>query len=123
MDKIKVCPEGSILNLETNRCNKIKANKAKKICPEGSILNIETNRCNKIKCGSKLDEAKKEIKELKKQIKELQIKPNVKPAMIKDKTKPSIDTMLKNYKGKFGNNMDNLKKAIETYRAKKNLIK
>jgi hypothetical protein len=60
--KKKICPEGSILNPLTNRCNKIKKAPApknkilkemiiqkKKICPEGSILNPITNRCNKIK--------------------------------------------------------------------------
>ena len=44
----KICPEGKILNLKTNRC--IKKNiKTKKICPEGKILNLKTNRCIKKK--------------------------------------------------------------------------
>jgi DNA polymerase/3'-5' exonuclease PolX len=42
----KICPEGKILNLKTNRC--IKNNiKTKKICSEGKILNLKTNRCIK----------------------------------------------------------------------------
>jgi DNA ligase 1 len=47
----KQCPKGSFLNLETNRCNKIKknTNTKNKICPPGKILNPTTNRCNKIK--------------------------------------------------------------------------
>jgi len=57
----KICPEGTVLNPKTNRCNKIKETKIKvpkikdtkikvpKICPEGTVLNPKTNRCNKIK--------------------------------------------------------------------------
>jgi len=47
----KECPEGKILNLKTNRCNKIKT---KKECPKGLKLNLKTNRCNKIKNDIKL---------------------------------------------------------------------
>ena len=46
MSKIKICPEGKILNPKTNRCIK---NKTVKICPEGKILNLKTNRCIKNK--------------------------------------------------------------------------
>jgi len=58
----KICPEGTVLNPKTNRCNKIKVHKepkvkvpkepkvkVPKICPEGTVLNPKTNRCNKIK--------------------------------------------------------------------------
>ena len=45
---LKICPEGKILNLKTNRC--IKNNiKRKKICIDGKILNLKTNRCIKNK--------------------------------------------------------------------------
>tara|TARA_B110000003_G_C16628610_1_gene525797 strand:- start:1023 stop:2117 length:1095 start_codon:yes stop_codon:yes gene_type:complete len=44
----KVCPEGKILNLKTNRCIK-NTIKTKKICPDGKILNLKTNRCIKNK--------------------------------------------------------------------------
>ena len=44
----KICSEGKILNLKTNRC--IKNNiKTKKICLDGKILNLKTNRCIKNK--------------------------------------------------------------------------
>ena len=48
----KICPDGTILNVKTNRCNKIKS-KPKKICPDGTILNVKTNICNKIKSKPK----------------------------------------------------------------------
>ena len=57
-ETVKKCPEGKILNTNTNRCIKIKksneTNKTlntqiKKECPEGKILNPNTNRCIKIK--------------------------------------------------------------------------
>jgi len=47
-EKIKVCEEGSFLNEETDRCNKIKEENQERKCENGYFLNIETNRCNKI---------------------------------------------------------------------------
>ena len=54
LKKNKVCPEGQILSIATNRCIKIKPQKVPKVkepktCPEGQTLNIATNRCIKIK--------------------------------------------------------------------------
>jgi hypothetical protein len=44
----KKCPEGSVLNPQTKRCNKTrKLGVPSKKCPEGSELNPSTNRCNK----------------------------------------------------------------------------
>ena len=52
----KICPPGKVLNLKTNRCNKIKPTKTlkrrmlvRKDCPPGSVRNPQTGRCNKIK--------------------------------------------------------------------------
>lgn len=57
----KVCPPGKILNLITNRCNKVKTvknvklekkaktTKREKECPPDKMLNILTGRCVKIK--------------------------------------------------------------------------
>ena len=40
----KTCPEGSVLNEKTGRCNKKKSIKR---CPQGSVRNKKTGRCNK----------------------------------------------------------------------------
>ena len=52
----KICPPGKVLNLKTNRCNKIKPSKTakrqmlvRKECPPGSVRNPQTGRCNKLK--------------------------------------------------------------------------
>ena len=57
--KTKICPEGKILNLKTNRCIK---NKKTKICPEGKILNLKTNRCIKNKKNDIIKSNKKIMK-------------------------------------------------------------
>lgn len=53
----KTCQAGYFLNEETDRCNKIKEEKAKQVendektekkCNDGYFLNTQTNRCNKI---------------------------------------------------------------------------
>ena len=57
---IKDCPPGSIRNIETGRCNKVKeckpgysinpkTGKCRKDCPPGSVRNTKTERCNKEK--------------------------------------------------------------------------
>jgi len=57
--KTKICPEGKILNLKTNRCIK---NIKTKICPEGKILNLKTNRCIKNKKNDIIKSNKKIMK-------------------------------------------------------------
>ena len=56
---MKICPEGKILNLKTNRCIK---NIKTKICPEGKILNLKTNRCIKNKKNDIIKSNKKIMK-------------------------------------------------------------
>lgn len=83
MSTLKSCPDGKVLNLKTNRCNKVKTVTVKKTktadckegkvknpktgrcvksktvkvkstgCPDGKVLNPNTNRCIKVKQGVK----------------------------------------------------------------------
>ena len=43
----KICENGYVLNLETNRCNKVSSEKNIAECPDGYYRNPETNRCRK----------------------------------------------------------------------------
>lgn len=64
MDKKKSCPEGKVLNVKTNRCNKIKTRKARKpkiktekVCNANKEFNPHTKRCvNKCKTGYSRDD-------------------------------------------------------------------
>ena len=154
MIKAKVCPEGSVLNPITNRCNKIKRVPAQagrpriepsqeqdpKLVKKRMEMRVYTNKKNKEiinaindgeKCEDNLIEAKKQIVELKSDKKELlkllkeadkQLLSTVGTKAI-IKKKPSMETMLKNYKEKYGNNMEKLNEAIKEYKIKKNLVK
>ena len=57
----KRCPEGSVLNEKTGRCNKQTQRNKKKVkrCPKGSILNKKTRRCNKKKTQRKTKSVKR----------------------------------------------------------------
>lgn len=149
---IKVCPKGKEINPDTGRCRKIKRNTVgrprldaspsqdPKLVKKRMAMRVYTNKKNKEiinaiddgeECDDNLIDAKKQIVELKSDKKELlkllkeadkQLLSTVgSRAIIKKKL--SKETILKNYKNKFGNNMDKLNEAVEEYKTKKNLVK